>query len=156
MFDGLDRRGRDRRSTILVFDGEPMILDLLATVLQRDGYRVSTTRQSDEALQLLSNLSYDLVVTDLGVHENDGRRLVSEIRRVSPGTPIVAMTAYPAMEIVAFGEEHADAFLPKPFGIGELLSVVRRVLNGRAVSGAASTSSLRSVGGAPLLAANAP
>lgn len=142
MIGGSDRRERDGRSTVLVFDDEPTILELLATVLQRAGYRVTATRNEDEALQLVSNLGYDLAVTDLGIRKNDGCRLVSEIRRVSPGTSIVAMTAYPAMEIVTFAEEHAEAFLTKPFGISELLSAVRRVLDGRAVARAASVSGL--------------
>jgi two-component system cell cycle sensor histidine kinase/response regulator CckA len=156
MIGGLDRIERDGRSRVLVFDDEPMILELLATVLRREGYRVTVTRKEDEALQLVSNLGYDLAVTDLGIRKRDGCRLVSEIRRVSPGTPIVAMTAYPATEIVAFAQEHAEAFLTKPFGIGELVSAVRRVLDGRAVGRAGSASGLASRQKTPALAANTP
>jgi two-component system cell cycle sensor histidine kinase/response regulator CckA len=156
MIGGLDRRERDGCSKVLVFDDEPMILELLATVLQREGYRVTVTRRKDEALQLVSNLGYDLAVTDLGIRKSDGRRLVSEIRRVSPGTPIVAMTAYPAAEIVTFAETHAEALLTKPFGIGELLSAVRRVLDGNAVGGTRSSSGLASGQKAPALAVSTP
>jgi DNA-binding response OmpR family regulator len=156
MIGGLDRREHDGRSKVLVFDDEPIILELLATVLRREGYQVTITGREDEALQLVSNLGYDVAVTDLGIRKSDGRHLVSEIRRVSPETPIVAMTAYPALEIVNFAQEHAEAFLTKPFGIGELLSAVRRVLDGRAEGRAGSASGLTSRRKAPALAVSTP
>jgi DNA-binding response OmpR family regulator len=156
MIGGLDRREIERRCRVLVFDDEPVILELLATVLQREGYGVTVTRREDEALYLVTNLGYDLAVTDLGIRENNGRRLVSEIRRVSPETPIVAMTAYPATDIVTFAEEHAEAFLTKPFGIGELLSAVRRALDGGAVRGPANMSNQASGERPSLLAASTP
>jgi DNA-binding response OmpR family regulator len=156
MIGGSDRPKRNGHSTILVFDDEPMILGLLSKVLEREGYRVTATRDGDEAIELVSILSYDLALTDLGLRRRDGCRVVREIKRLRPETPILATTAYPAAEIVTFAEEHAEAFLTKPFGIGELLSLVRRVLDGRGDGRRDSASDVAAGRNAPALAATAP
>jgi len=140
---------------ILVFDGEPVILDLLTAVLDRQGYRVTPTPLWEEAVQLVSTRSYGLAIADLDLRRKDGCRLVTALKRVSPGIPIVAMTAYPAEEIVAFAEKHVEAFLVKPFGMDELLKVVRAALNGGVPSHMNGMSSLAPrQQSAPVLAAS--
>jgi len=125
--------GCHRRESILVFDDEPVILDFLAKALRREGYHVTTTPDGDEALGLFAGHRFDLAIADLGLRQRDGRHLVRGIKQVSPGTVIVAMTAYPTNEVVRFAEEHAEAFLAKPFNIGELLAVVHRVMGRRLI-----------------------
>jgi DNA-binding response OmpR family regulator len=123
--------GSHRCKSILVFDDEPVILDFLATALSREGYHVTTTPRGDEALGLSASQRFDLAIADLGLRQRDGRHLVRGIKQVSPGTAIIAMTAYPTNEVVQFAEEHAEAYLTKPFNIGELLNVVRRAMRQR-------------------------
>ena len=123
-----ERNSSKQCGSILVFDGEPVMLDLLAVVLTREGYLVTTTPRSEEALGLASSGRFDLAIADLGLRHRDGCHLVRKLRQLSPETPIVATTAYPASEVVSFAEEHAEILLPKPFGIGELLGAVREVL----------------------------
>jgi DNA-binding NtrC family response regulator len=142
MLGGVHRNETGEDCEILVFDEEVVILDLLATVLHREGYRVSPTRRWDEALHLATRRRYDLVIADVELRRRDGCRLVATLRHVSPDTPIVAMTAYPAREVVAFAEEHVQAFLVKPFGIGQLLQAVRTALGGRAPSHSSRMASL--------------
>ncbi|TKJ29683.1 MAG: hypothetical protein CEE40_07525 [Chloroflexi bacterium B3_Chlor] len=120
-----DRDGRER---ILVFDDEPVILDLLGSVLSREGYDVTTTPCDEEAFGLMSAQRFDLAVADVGLRPSNGCKLVREIRDVSPETAIVAITAYPAKEVVRFAREHAQAFLEKPFALSEFLTVVRATL----------------------------
>jgi DNA-binding response OmpR family regulator len=134
--------GHHRRARILVFDDEPVILEFLAAVLTREGYQVTTTPHGDEALGLFGRQRFDLAVADLGLRQRDGRHLVHGIKQVSPGTAIVAMTAYPTNEVARFAEEHAEAFLTKPFNIGELLAAVRGVLDQRVVPDASREHSL--------------
>ncbi len=137
---GLD--GSHRRARILVFDDEPVILEFLATVLKREGYQVTATPHGGEALGLFGGHSFELAIADLGLRQGDGRDLVRGIKEVSPGTLIVAMTAYPTNEAVGFAEEHAEAFLTKPFNMGELLTTVRGVLSQRPIPDAGRGRSL--------------
>jgi len=113
---------------ILVYDDEQVILDLLGLVLSREGYQVAATLCDDEALGLVSTERFDLAITDLGLRRSNGCRLVKKIRELSPDTAVVAISAYPAREVVRFATENAQAFLQKPFAIGELLSAVREAL----------------------------
>jgi two-component system phosphate regulon response regulator OmpR len=114
---------------ILVFDGELVILELLTRVLDRAGYRPTAARTWEEALHLVATRTYGLAIADLELRRKDGCRLVTALRRVSPETPIIAMTACPAEEVVGFAQRNVDAFLVKPFGIGELLKAVGSVLD---------------------------
>jgi CheY-like chemotaxis protein len=154
MLNSLDGRERNARSSILVFDGEPVILDLLASVLQREGYHVTATRLGDEAMDLVSAHNYDLAIADLELRRMDGCRLIDRIRQVSPDTCVLATTAYAAREVVTFAEEHAEALLTKPFGVGDLLSAVGRVLNARVVADTCGRPALVPRERTPVLAAS--
>jgi DNA-binding response OmpR family regulator len=135
MLSGGHLDGSPRHASVLVFDDEPVILQFLAAALKREGYHVTTTPDGDEALGLFAGgHRFDLAIADLGLRQGDGRHLVGGIKELSPGTLIVAMTAYPTTEVVRFAEEHAQAFLTKPFNIGDLLAVVRGVLSQRSAA----------------------
>jgi CheY-like chemotaxis protein len=123
-----DRRGRER---ILVFDHEPLILDFIVTVLGKEGYRVTATASDEEVLELLCSDGYDLAIADLGLTRWNGQQLVRNIRQMTPDIPILAMSAYPEKEIIRFAEQHAEAFLTKPFCVIELVAAVRRVMKSR-------------------------
>jgi DNA-binding response OmpR family regulator len=129
MLSGAHMRETSGGCDVLVFDGEPVIVDLLTAVLDREGFRVTATCSWEEARNLVATRSYGLAIADLELARRDGCRLVTTLRRVSPQTPIVAMTAYAAEEVVTFAEEHVQAFLVKPFGIGELVNAVRGALD---------------------------
>lgn len=113
---------------ILVYDDEQVILDLLALVLSREGYQVAATLCDEEAHGLVSTQHFDLAITDLGLRRSNGCKLVKMIRALSPDTAVVAISAYPAKEVVRFARENAQAFLQKPFALSDLLSVVHEAL----------------------------
>ena len=77
---------------------------------------------------MLSSDDFDLAIADLGLSRWNGRSLVRKIRRMTPDTPIVAMSAYPAEEVIRFAEQHADGFLAKPFCAVDFLAAVRRAM----------------------------
>ncbi len=155
MLSGVHRKETEGGCSILVFDGELVILDLLIRVLERAGYRPIAAHTWEEAMRLVATQTYGLAIADLEVRRRDGCRLVTALRRVSPQTPIIAMTACPAEEVVGFAEQNVDAFLVKPFGIGDLLETVGAALGS---SVPADTSGMRSFApraqSAPVLAAS--
>jgi len=126
-----NRDGCRGRGSVLVFDEEIVILDLLAVVLGREGYHVAAAAGHAEALELFSGGVFDLAIADLGLRNGNGRRLVQEIKKISPETAVVSMAAYPAGEIEDFAEQHTEAFLAKPFAMSELLAAVRAALGRR-------------------------
>ncbi|MGB3906351.1 MAG: response regulator [Anaerolineae bacterium] len=113
------------RQKVLVVDHEQVILDLLRRVLSREGYEVATADRSEVALGLVSTEHYDLAIADIGLHRVDGRDLMKRIREASPQTALIAMTGYPADEVIRFAQDNAQGYLEKPFALEELLAVVR-------------------------------
>ena len=76
----------------------------------------------------MSTQRFDLAIADLGLRRSNGYELVRMIRRLSPETAIVAVSAYPSDEVVRFALRHAQAFLDKPFSLIELVHRVASLL----------------------------
>jgi DNA-binding NtrC family response regulator len=110
---------------IMVYDDDGVLLEVLVTMLRREGYQVTATHSEQEAIALARAQHFDLAVVDLGRQRSKGYDLVGVVSATSPETPIVAMSAYPAQEVVRFAREHAQAFLEKPFSLAELVDVAR-------------------------------
>ena len=119
-----DRRER-QAGRIMVYDDDRLLLDVLVVMLRREGYQVTATNSEQEAMVLARAQHFDLAVVDLGRQRSKGYDLVGVVSATNPDTPIVAMSAYPAQEVVRFAREHAQAFLDKPFSLAELVDVVR-------------------------------
>lgn len=119
-----DRRDR-QAGRIMVYDDDRLLLEVLVTMLRREGYQVTSTHSEQEAIVLARGQHFDLAVVDLGRQRSKGYDLVRMISVTSPETLVLAMSAYPAQEVVRFAREHAQAFLEKPFSLAELVDVVR-------------------------------
>lgn len=115
------------QASVLVVDDDSGIRDTLAECLAAEGYRVATACNGAEALERLQDARPDLIIVDFLMPVMNGGQLLSRLR-ADPGTsgiPVLLMTgATPAggRPIPA-----ADATLPKPFELEELLALVRRL-----------------------------
>ncbi len=78
---------------ILLVDDEEVILNTYATLLGERGYAVVTACCGRKALEEFFSHSFDLVITDLAMSDIDGFTVIEEIKRLSPGTPVIAFTA---------------------------------------------------------------
>lgn len=114
---------------ILVVEDEEDIRVLLANLLRSSGARVTTAADGAEAIQMAATGLYDLLVTDLRMPEMDGMELLRAIRRASPRTRVVLVTAYGGCEeFVEAMSLGADAFVHKPFTVDRILQVIRSAL----------------------------
>jgi PAS domain S-box-containing protein len=117
--------------TILVADDEDPVRTLAATVLQDAGYTVELARDGAEAVQRLREQGdrIRLILLDLTMPVLGGAEAASELRRIHPGIPIVAMSGYGDKEVMQrFGDVGVDDFLAKPFTPEQLAGKVRDVL----------------------------
>jgi DNA-binding NtrC family response regulator len=112
---------------ILVVDDEVNMLKLLQRVLGKEGYEVRTSSNSPEAIRLLREEDYDLVICDLVMPVIGGLDLMMEVRASQPDLPFIVITAHgsigSAVEAMRTG---AFDYLTKPFRKEELLLVVRK------------------------------
>jgi two-component system, cell cycle sensor histidine kinase and response regulator CckA len=117
--------------TILVADDEEGVRELVTSILQDAGYTVELARDGAEAVEKLQALGHRvrLILLDLTMPMLGGAESATELRRLQPGIPIVAMSGYGDIEVMQkFGEAGLDDFLPKPFTPEQLAAKVRDAL----------------------------
>jgi len=121
-------------STILLVDDEDSIQKLLTYPLERDGFRVVSARNGDEALKRFAEHEVDLVVLDLMLPKLDGLEVCKRLRAES-AVPIIMLTARDdELDKVLGLELGADDYITKPFSIREFRSRVRALLRRAATS----------------------
>jgi CheY-like chemotaxis protein len=116
---------------VLVVDDEPAIREIVATLLEEEGYRVRRAKDGVEALSTLAGDGIDLILADINMPRLDGASLVRKLRSRGNRIPIVLMSA-----IYADVDLPGVRFVPKPFAIDRLLGAVTSALaaNGSAPS----------------------
>ena len=112
--------------SVLIVDDEANFLVLMDIILAKEGYRVKTADNAEEALDLLEDESFGAAILDIRMYPFDGVALLAEIKRRSPSTEVIMVTAYPTIDCRNDCMKHgAIGFLPKPVEIEELKSVLR-------------------------------
>lgn len=114
---------------ILVIDDEPSIRGLLATLLERKGYRVLLADSGRRGLELFKHERPSAVVVDLKMPEMDGLAVLRELRTLVREQPVIILTGA--------GDEESEfnarllgatAFIKKQFSLHELGDTLKRVL----------------------------
>jgi len=116
---------------ILVVDDEPLLVRLNKRRLENDGYSVSVTTTSLDALDLVTINSgkYDLLLTDLTMPGLSGRELIQKILLLVPTLPVIVLTGMSDPEIEQeLYDLGVKAILEKPLLDDELVKAVDRVL----------------------------
>lgn len=116
------------KSKVLVVEDEETLLFTLAHNLRREGYTVLTAARGDDGLKLAREQKPDLIVLDVMLPGVDGIQVCRLLRRDST-VPIIMLTALGGEgDRVAGLDTGADDYMPKPFGMRELLARVRALL----------------------------
>src|SRR5215203_2462699 len=112
---------------LLVVDDEESLRITTAAIFENEGYVVDTASSGDEAIALLSDSDYDLVLTDLHMEGGDGLSVLNQIRRQSPLTISVVLTGFASVEsAIAALQEGAYDYLVKPCDIESMKHTIRR------------------------------
>ncbi|HSB33275.1 MAG TPA: response regulator [Nitrospirota bacterium] len=116
---------------ILIVDDEPDIVELVTYNLKKDGFRVATASDGEEALHKIRKDKFDLVVLDLMLPGIQGVEICRIIRNdpKTVGTPIIMLTAKgEEVDRVIGLESGADDYMTKPFSARELIARIKAVL----------------------------
>jgi signal transduction histidine kinase len=112
---------------LLVVDDEENLRITTAAILEKEGYTVDTASSGNEAIALLANTDYDLVLTDLHMEAGEGLAVLNEIRRNAPLTISVVLTGFASVEsAIAALQEGAYDYLVKPCDIETMKHTIRR------------------------------
>lgn len=112
---------------VLVVDDTEIIRDLLAEVLEEDGYDVDKAEDGVEAVELVSKNDYDLVFCDVHMPRQNGLITARKILGMSTGTKVVMTDSYPDRLAREAQEEGAITCICKPFDLGELRALLQDV-----------------------------
>lgn len=115
------------QETVLVVEDQAAVRALVAEVLRQQGFSVLEARNGVEALTVLARRqeAIDLLVTDVAMPQLDGPSLARELRQDRPDLKVLYTSGYSADPTAA--DPRASAFLPKPFGVAELLAAVEKL-----------------------------
>jgi len=115
--------------TILIADDDAAVRTVLNQALGRAGYDVRTTGTAAGLWRWVTAGEGNLVITDVVLPDENGFDLIPRIKRIRPDLPIVVMSAQNTiLTAINAAERGAFEYLPKPFDLKELTSVVQRAL----------------------------
>jgi len=117
------------KNKILIVDDEKLMRVSLEDKLTKEGYSVSSLSNAVEGVKLLQSTNYDAVITDLRLPRMDGIDFLREIKKASPDTVVIIMTAYGSIEnaVIAMKEGAYD-YVTKPFSLEELIIKLQKAL----------------------------
>ena len=119
---------------ILLTEDDQTQREIICDILDASGYRVTAADSAESALELLQDASYDLLLTDMKMPGMDGLGLLKEVQQAKPGLDVVIMTAHGTIRTaVTAMRTGAVDYLEKPFDKDELLHVLNRALERRAL-----------------------
>jgi two-component system nitrogen regulation response regulator GlnG len=115
--------------TVLIADDDRSIRTVLTQALGRSGYQVRATSSAATLWRWVEDGEGDLVITDVIMPDENGLDLVPRIRRIRPELPVIVMSAQSTLTTaVQATQRGAFDYLPKPFDLADLLSVVDRAI----------------------------
>jgi two-component system, cell cycle response regulator CpdR len=116
-----------RTPRILLAEDEDAMRAYLERALTNAGYEVSAVDRGTEAVPLLENGDYDLLLSDIVMPEMDGIELAQFFAEISPRTKVMFITGFAAVSLRASREQPAAKVLSKPFHLRDLVLEVERV-----------------------------
>jgi two-component system response regulator MprA len=114
---------------ILVVDDEPMVCDSIKRMLEFDGHQVEMATSGQQALEVLQNAKFDLIMIDYRMPVMTGDKLAGLIKARAPHLPILLISA--TAQVLEQSQEPlagVDLMISKPFPLEELREAIVRVL----------------------------
>lgn len=110
---------------ILIVDDEKVALKNLEHVMKKEGYEVVSTQSGQNALKILEEQKFEVVLTDLKMEKVDGMQILRRCRELYPDTEVVMITGYATLESAVESMKHgAFYYIAKPFRLDEVRKVV--------------------------------
>ncbi|MCF6291493.1 MAG: response regulator [Desulfobacterales bacterium] len=115
---------------VLVVDDDPNMLDSVSFLLKGIGYRVTGCEDAEQAMALVREQEFDVVLTDIKMPGVSGLELLEQIHGVNNEIPVILMTAYAELELAIDAvKKGAFDFISKPFKPEYLLHTITRAID---------------------------
>jgi CheY-like chemotaxis protein len=119
-------------TSVLLVDDEFSSAEVLGLVLAGEGYQVTVVPDARQALERLQDAAPELLVTDFMMPGMNGAQLADAVRERAgfERIPVLLISGAPESALRPYARSY-DAFLRKPFGLDEFLSVLQKLLPAR-------------------------
>jgi DNA-binding NtrC family response regulator len=114
---------------LLIVDDERAALRNLEHVMKKEGYAVTGTQSGVQALSLLDQQNFDVVLTDLKMERVDGMQVLAHCRERLPDAEVIMVTGYATLDSAVEAMRHgAFHYVAKPYRLDEVREVVAKAL----------------------------
>jgi DNA-binding NtrC family response regulator len=115
---------------LLIIDDERIALRNLEHIMKKEGYDVTGTQSGPNALKLLDEQRFDVVLTDLRMEKVDGMQILKKARELYPDAEVIMITGYAALDsAIDAMKQGAFYYIAKPFKLEEVRKVVREAVH---------------------------
>jgi DNA-binding NtrC family response regulator len=119
---------------VLIIDDDEAILDSCSQVLKKDNHEFVTARTGQEAIDIVTNELFHVVLLDLKLPGMDGMTVLEKLKTEYPEVPVIIITAHASIDsAVEAMKKGAFDYLPKPFTPQELRLAIRKALRNREI-----------------------
>jgi len=123
-----------QKPSVLVVDDESGILDTLRILLRNEGFEVTTAQGGKAGLEQIRSGAHDLILSDVRMPQVSGLDILNAAREQDPMTPVILMTAQASLQsAISAVNSGAFYYIQKPFSNDELVAILRRACEFRAV-----------------------
>jgi len=118
------------QAKLLIIDDERIALRNLEHIMKKEGYEVTGTQSGTNALKLIEEQQFDVVLTDLRMEKVDGMQILKKTRELYPDTEVIMITGYATLDSAVETMKHgAFYYIAKPFKLEEVRKVVMEAIH---------------------------
>lgn len=120
----------EKTAKLLIIDDERIALRNLEHIMKKEGYDVTGTQSGPNALKLLEERQFDVVLTDLRMEKVDGTQILKKTRELYPDTEVIMITGFASLDSAVETMKHgAFYYIAKPFKLDEVRKVVQEAVH---------------------------
>jgi len=120
----------DNNAKLLIVDDERVALKNLEHIMKKEGYGVTATQSGQNALKLLEEQQFDVVLTDLRMEKVDGLQVLNKCRELHPDSEVIMITGFATLgSAVEAMKQGAFYYIAKPFKLDEVRKVVKEAVH---------------------------
>jgi DNA-binding NtrC family response regulator len=119
----------NKKYKILVVDDEPLIRESLYEILRIEGYHVQMAQNAHEAMKLMQEIEFDIVVTDFKLPKMSGMELLENMKKNHPKAEVIMITGYGSIETaVEAMKKGAYDYITKPINDTEIKILIKKIV----------------------------
>ena len=119
----------EQKTKILIVDDEAIALRNLEHIMKKEGYEVTGTSKGHNAIKLIEEQQFDVILTDLKMDKVDGMQILKRSRELYPETEVIMITGYATVQTAIQAiKKGAYDYIAKPFKLDEVRKVVREAI----------------------------